>query len=187
MRSKRAVGKNRSLFRVSFLVLVAGTALLALPAAMALAANSPTPPAKDMREFAPPPSVRPVPAEARVAKPLTATARPEPEWRRGIIDSGLAPFSAQQYRFENQWQDVVGGKHTNVWAGAAGDDPNQGVVVVRTTSLDLAEVGRAEVFRTPGYTGPLRITDAHGTVLTLISATGATFTFNVEGRQMVAV
>lgn len=185
MTSKRTSGRNRSLFKVGYVVLLAAALLLALPVAVAVA-SSPTAPAKDMREFAAPRSVHPVPAQERVAKPLTATARPEPEWRRGIIDSGQAPFSAQAYRFENQWQDVVGGKHTNVWAGAAGDDPQQGIIVVTTTSLDLTQAGTPEVFRTPSRTGSLRITDARGTVLTLVSSGGAAFTFRVESRQLVA-
>jgi hypothetical protein len=183
--SKRTSGRNRSLFRVGYLVLLAATVLLALPVAIAVASSTATP-SKDMRQFAPPRSVQPVPASERVAKPLTATSRPEPAWRRGIIDSGQAPFSAHQFIFQNQWQDVVGGKHTNVWAGAAGDDPQQGVVVVRTTTLDLAQAGSPEVFITPSRTGALRITDAQGTVLTLVDSTGATFTFHVESRQLVA-
>jgi len=170
---------------VGYLVLLAATALLALPVAVAVASSPPTP-SKGSSEFAPPRSVKPVPASERVAKPLTATSRPEPEWRRGIIDSGQAPFPAHQYVFQNQWQDVVGGKHTNVWAGAAGDDPQQGVVVVRTTSLDLTQTGGVEVFPTPTRTGALRIADAHGTVLTLVDSTGATFIFHVESRQLVA-
>jgi hypothetical protein len=183
--SKRTSGRNRSLFKVGFFVLLAATILLALPVAAAVA-SSPTAPAKDMREFAAPRSVKPVPAAERVRKPLNVTSRPEPEWRRGIIDSGQAPFPAQQYQFENQWQDVVGGKHTNVWAGASGNDPQQGVIVVLTTSVDLTQTGSPEVFPTPSRTGALRITDAHGTVLTLVDSTGATFTFRVESRQLVA-
>lgn len=185
MKPKRTSGPNRSLFKVGYVVLLAATVLLALPVAVAVA-SSPAAPAKDMREFAAPRSVHPVPAQERVGKPLTATARPEPEWRRGITDSGQAPFMAQEYRFENQWQDVVGGRHTNVWAGAAGGDPQQGVVVVLTTSLDLTRAGSPEVFPTPSRTGSLRITDARGTVLTLVSSGGATFTFRVESRQLVA-
>jgi|SRR5215831_249250 len=178
-------GRNRSLFKVGYVVLLATTALLALPVAVAVA-SSPTSPAKDMREFAAPRSVQPVPAKDRVAKPLGVTSRPEPEWRRGIIDGGQAPFPAKQYLFENQWQDVVGGKHTNVWAGATGDDRQQGVIVVLTTSTDLTQTGSPEVFRTPSRTGSLHITDAHGTVLTLVDSTGATYTFRVESRQLVA-
>lgn len=185
MTPKRTSGRNRSLFKVGYVVLLGATVLLALPVAVAVA-SSPTTPAKDMREFAAPRSVHPVPAQQRVPKPLTATSRPEPEWQRGIVDTGQAPFPAREYRFENQWQDVVGGKHTNVWAGAAGDDPQQGVVVVLTTSLDLTQAGSPEVFPTPSRTGALRITDAHGTVLTLVSSAGATFTFHVESRQLVA-
>lgn len=185
MTSKRTSGPNRSLFKVGYLVLLTATALLAVPVAVAVA-SAPTTPGKNMSEFAAPRSVNPVPARDRVAKPVNATSQPEPEWRRGIIDSGQAPFPSQQYRFENQWQDVVGGKHTNVWAGAAGADPQQGVVVVSTTSLDLTQTGSAEVFRTPSRTGALRITDAHGMVLTLVDATGAMFTFRVESRQLVA-
>ena len=57
-------------------------------------------------------------------------------------------------------------------------------MVVRTTSRDLLQVGKPEVFIARGRAGALRITNADGTLLTLASVSGATFTFRVDTRQL---
>lgn len=50
--------------------------------------------------------------------PAELATPPEPEWRTGIIEDHAAPFPGSMFRLENQWQQVVGARHVNVYAGA---------------------------------------------------------------------
>jgi hypothetical protein len=141
---------------------------------------------KDMNEFQIRPPVKNNVSPEKRWKTPTAPSRPEPPWPSGIIESGLAPFPGSAYQFENQWHDVLDGEHVNVYAGAMGDDPLQGVIVVRTTSLDLMSAGPPEIFTTDQRVGTLRIVSAKDAILTLQSSQGRRFSFNVVTRVLSA-
>ncbi len=143
---------------------------------------------KDMREFAPPNSAG---AEKRAVGPddvakaqANAFTSQEPAWRSGIIDSGLAPFPAAMYQFENQWHEIVNGAHLKVYAGALGKDPSEGVVVVQRISLDNRAEAPREI-RMP-QAGSLRIIAAQRNLLTLRSSKGAEFTLNAVTGTLAA-
>ena len=74
-----------------------------------------------------------------------------------------------------------------VWAGAAGDDPKQGVVV--TAYLPIAGTRSplpGGAYKTPTKSGSLHIVDADGMRLKLVSKSGATFYFDVAAAKFVS-
>jgi len=119
------------------------------------------------------------------SKTAAVAGRPEPAWRTGIVASGQAPFPGALYRFENQWHEVVQGRHVNVYAGALAQRSNEGVLVVQTTDLQRgARGGRPAVVRAPVGAGPLHLESAHGSSLRVASADGRRFTFDVASREL---
>lgn len=120
-----------------------------------------------------------------IALTLAASA-PEPAWLTGIIDSGQAPLPGSRFVIENQWHDIVAGEHVNVYAGADREHPASGVVVVDVTALDFsAPASRGGVYPTPEAAGTVRIIEAIGGKLVLLSSTGARFSFDVAARAYV--
>jgi hypothetical protein len=122
------------------------------------------------------------PAKSRAATPQSSGT--EPGWRSGIIESGQAPLPAAGFVIENQWHDVIGGEHVNVYAGVERADPSRGLVVVDTTPLDLNGDGTpGGVYYSPAATGSLRIVQAAGSTLVLVSARGSRFVFDAAARR----
>lgn len=120
------------------------------------------------------------------AKELALPSGPqvvEPAWITGIIDESQAPLPAERYVIENQWHDVLGGEHVNVYAGAERADPTHGLVVIDTTALDLTSASTpGGEYRSPTDAGALRIVEAAGTKLILVSSGGARFVFDIASR-----
>lgn len=109
---------------------------------------------------------------------------PDPEWQTGIIEGHAAPFSGSVFQLENQWQQVLGERHVNVYAGALGEDRQQGVVIVQTTHVaDLAHPSNPVFVRSPARTGALRIVEERGALLTLRALDGSTYTFDVASAS----
>jgi len=104
---------------------------------------------------------------------------PTPEtWPSGIFQRSIAPFPSSLYTIKNQWQNVVGGAHVQVYAGTETANPSQGIVAIVTTSLDLQTVQSA-TYPTPSADGAVQITAANGAQLTLTTTNGSSLTFNV--------
>ncbi len=120
-------------------------------------------------------------AGSAVVEPAPHTT-PQP-WPSGIFERSQAPFPSMLYRISNQWQDIVGGVHVQVYAGEETATPSLGVVIVQTTSLDLL-TSQDAVYQAPSMGGMLRIVAVHGSQLTLDAANGATFTFDVPTRSL---
>jgi len=103
-----------------------------------------------------------------------------------LIPSGQAPFSSMAYLFENSWRASVGSETVIVYAGAATQDRNQGVVLVAVQDSNgnfiPAQTGRYE---TPGKVGSVRIVDAEGTTVVLQAADGTTYRFDPLARVFV--
>lgn len=113
-------------------------------------------------------------------RPNTSSPLPQRAAGNGtIVESGLAPFPATMYTFENRWFQKTPAGDLVVYAGASRDDPAQGVVAVR---LIGATPGPATVYRTPARSGAVRISAAEGQRLTLISADGTRLVFDVASR-----
>jgi hypothetical protein len=96
-----------------------------------------------------------------------------------IVESGLAPFPASMYTFENRWFQKTPAGDLVVYAGGSRDDPAQGVVAVR---LIGASLGPATVYRTPMRSGPVRVTSAEGQRLNLVTSAGTPLVFDVASR-----
>jgi len=97
-----------------------------------------------------------------------------------IVESGLAPFPASSFMFENRWFEHTAAGDLVVYAGALHDDPTQGVVVVRQIGQKL---GPASVYRTPAHNGSVRISAAESKRLSLTSANGAHLSFDTASRS----
>jgi hypothetical protein len=167
-------------------VVVVGAVAAAVALPLALATRSPEVarriPAAKRAEFeraAAPPGLR-------VEKSGVLRTGREPSWRRGIVASGFAPFPESAYRIVNQWQDVIGGRHVNVYAGRLGSDARRGVVLVQHTAIRAASPGPATASIAPGESGTLRITRARGTVLELRSSRGGSYAFDVGRGRFVS-
>mgnify|MGYP005841074065 CR=1 FL=1 len=115
----------------------------------------------------------------------------------GVISLRPGPFSPMDYRIENTWyEDTQGGsRRTYIYAGARsggpGDAAQMGVVIVRVLEIFLLgnethiNTVQHTAYLTPCQGGPVRVVDALGQTLTLLSASGHTFTFDVPSRQFV--
>jgi len=102
---------------------------------------------------------------------------------------------AMNYVTLNSWRYTeTGGKRALVIAGAKKDDSNgyldisQGVVIVMIMEVinDQQVPGSSEVYQTPIKAGPVRIVDANGMQLILVTASGKAFFFNVALRKFVS-
>jgi hypothetical protein len=109
---------------------------------------------------------------------LVASATSQP-WVSGIIDSGQAPFPADLYTINNQWQQEMDGMHLSVYAGSEAQEPAQGALIVMTISLDLQTSLGPQAYLAPSNAGALQITGSNGQSLLLTAMSGAHFTFFV--------
>ena len=167
--------------------LLALTLLLAVVVALPLAGGAARRDLPDGKaaEFGRNPATLPVPAAVAHVKRNGPAAAAEPAWRSGIVESGRAPFSESQFVIENQWQDVVGGRHVNVYAGAEAGDPAQGVLVLQTSAPDGSASTPPLVIRTPQKHGALTLMRGGG-MLTARAADGTAFSFDVARKQLRA-
>jgi hypothetical protein len=124
---------------------------------------------------------QPLPLAERPSGRTTASPLPHRSAGSGtIVESGQAPFPASTYTFENRWFERTADGDLVVYAGAARDDPAQGLVAVR---LIGAAVGPATVYRTPARFGAIRIVGAEGNKLALVASSGARLAFDVSSRS----
>jgi len=121
----------------------------------------------------------PQPAENPLYVPPVET--PEP-WQSGIIQSDQATFPRGMYTINNRWQDVISGQHLQVFAGADGTNPAQGIVIVQTVSLDLQTINDM-VYKAPTQNGALRVVAANGTRLMLTTTNGQSVVFDAVARN----
>ncbi len=102
-----------------------------------------------------------------------------------LVESGMAPFSPLIYLVRNHWYEVVNGKTIVVYAGLLTDEPgvssrgSQGIVIVDNG-------GQWARFPTPTKAGAVRIVDAKGERLVLLSDSGVTFYFDVPVQRFVS-
>lgn len=99
----------------------------------------------------------------------------EPTLISGIINGVGSIWSDTPYELENSWQDQVDNQWVGVLAGAYRADLTQGIVVM----------GWEEAYETPLKAGSLHIVDEQNYRLTLLSADGTIFYFDIPGRRFV--
>jgi hypothetical protein len=93
--------------------------------------------------------------------------------------TGTPPLPGSQFQSTNAWFGLLNGTRVIVFAGAAGADPAQGMVVV--WALDQAP----RTYNTPARGGAVRITAASGSLLTLTTAQGTQTVFDAAAGQFV--
>jgi hypothetical protein len=105
--------------------------------------------------------------------------------RQGIFsgtDQGRPPFVPYGIFTENNgWSGLVNGVTTGVWAGASGDSPNLGMLVIATYNQFL-EPQTVQALTAPSYHGSLAIIagpTAPGSVITGQAADGTAFAYNL--------
>ena len=122
------------------------------------------------------------PKPGRAGRPAS---RPDPQPTEAGLAPVSSPFSSGQYLVGGTgWQQVKGKKTVIVYAGALAADPAQGVVIVSTWRplRGASEQGpgvQADVYLTPTRVGPVELSEAAGTVLTLRTSDGVELKFNV--------
>lgn len=121
------------------------------------------------------------PADPCSGRPTDLPAALEAEPRQGgFIFEGSGPFHAEDVLVSNLWADWINGWWTQVYAGASGADPAQGLVIVRVE-------GQGETrYPAPPGSGALTITAAAGCRLTLQTAAGETLYFDAAAGQYAA-
>lgn len=129
-----------------------------------------------------------------VAQGPTPVPHPDPLHRSAgagtIVDTGMAPMPSAVYAGQNRWYESKGGDNIIVYAGAEGRDHAQGVLIVaveNSTNPGTKQVSGATGghYLTPEKAGAVRIVDAKGEQLTLQSASGTTFIFDVASRTFL--
>ena len=130
-------------------------------------------------------AARNAPQPAKNPKTPRPAATPEP-WPTGIFETPQAPFSTSLYQITNQWQGRIGDEFVQVYAGARTADPSQGVLVVLTTSaLDLSDhTTTSGGFYPLVASGSLRIVAGDASGLSISSARGLAFTFDLKTRAL---
>ena len=123
---------------------------------------------------APPPRNRPPPGDLQ---PID-----DPAFLTGILEGVSGPFSSQDVVVVNLWQEEVEGGFVQVFAGAYSLVPEQGVLVVLSTSGDRLDTSE-ERYPTNGLFGALRIDRAEGEILFLTAEDGTELTFNLQTRE----
>jgi hypothetical protein len=113
--------------------------------------------------------------------PPTETENPNQQRLTGIIDYPSVPFPAAQVIIENAWQDKINNEYVTVFAGATGDDHNEGVLIIMTEH-PLA----FKFIYIPGA-GSVKISDFKGTQLVLQSKNKEVSYFDVPGQSFIKV
>jgi hypothetical protein len=155
-------------------------ALLAKPLPEALII--PTPTLGMLTQISPDPTSPGVPDyEATSIFLLTNTAPITPVRPTGIFDD-QTDFFHEGYRMQNAWQGVVAGFWANVVAGAHSDDPEQGWIFSSWEWPNAAVYG---FYKTPSRTGAVHVVAEQDARLTLVSANGVTYYWDIPSQSFV--
>jgi len=102
-------------------------------------------------------------------------AQADPPRKTGIVADAPVPFPSATFTGSNQWQMWLNGRWVQVYAGALGSDPTQGVLVV------VAENGGGtDWVLAPAGSGLLTLVAEINNRLTVASAGGDTYYFDVS-------
>ena len=111
-----------------------------------------------------------------------------------ITESSNSPFHSW-FRISNRWAATIGKNRVTVYAGGQNMSPAGGIDLEDDLSwpgvLNIETVDeeglylreKSGSYPTPTNGGPVRIVDANGVVLTLVSTLGKTFYFDVTRRE----
>lgn len=99
----------------------------------------------------------------------------------GLLEDIQPPFSPMKYTITNIWQDYVDGVLTRVYAGALGEDPEQGVLIV-TQQNSLG----GGVFFPPVKQGALTILSFDGLRLIIRTQYGDELIFDAAAMRFIS-
>ncbi|MCW2766088.1 MAG: hypothetical protein JWO11_2047 [Nocardioides sp.] len=98
---------------------------------------------------------------------------PEPVWPPGLFDDIEAPIGTMTFRGTGRWVGSVGGVSVALYAGADGQHPRTGAVMLMRADHQRP----SGIWRLPN-SGRLHVESAHGHVVELVDAEGNLHTFN---------
>lgn len=112
--------------------------------------------------------------------PVDPNATPAPTIAipRGISDWLQPPFSTQDVHVVNQWNDQLDGAWLTAYAGALGQDPRQGIVIV------VDRQGGYFRFLLGENSGEARFTAAEGTLVTVETGAGLRFKLDMASLEL---
>jgi hypothetical protein len=118
------------------------------------------------------------------ATPPSAPVVP-PTIPTGIIEHPTPPFPSSVATINNSWQEIADGRLVQFYAGAFGDDPEQGVVILNKLVIPGSDAAPEPVqwFPTPTKVGAVRIVGVDGTKLSLLSVTDQQLTFDTASLR----
>jgi|GEM_PF-2257306 len=87
------------------------------------------------------------------------------------------PFHGYEFKMQNEWSGYVGGKLITIYAGNAGNQPEQGMVIVQADVPGKPDYFRKDIF-TPTKEGALTITQVNGLTFTMVTEKGPTLVFD---------
>jgi hypothetical protein len=167
---------------VAVLVLMSGgKAALAAPTQPTLASATTTPTPAPLVSATTTPTAGDPDFEATSIYLLTAIPPETPARPTGIYED-LTAFFHEGYRMQNVWQELVGGYWAYVAAGARTDDLEQGWIFSR---WELPDAAIGEFYRTPQRAGSVHIVAEQNARLTLVSANGTTFYWDIPSQSFV--
>ncbi|NMC53910.1 MAG: hypothetical protein GYA48_09790 [Chloroflexi bacterium] len=100
----------------------------------------------------------------------------------GIFPGDEGLFKPSQALIENYWQEKVGEAYVQVFAGASGENPQQGLVIVVVTQADLVN-STTEFYPAAEGSGSLHITEATPDLVRMENKDGQAFCFKLAERS----
>ncbi|KPL78781.1 hypothetical protein ADN00_05990 [Ornatilinea apprima] len=96
----------------------------------------------------------------------------------GIFPGDEGLFKPSQALIENYWQEKVGEEYVQVFAGASGENPQQGLVIVVVTQADLVN-STTDFYPAAEASGSLHITEATPELVRMENQDGQAFCFKL--------
>ena len=107
----------------------------------------------------------------------------DPPFEPGIFAGDEGRFHPVEAVIQNYWQDLVNSNYVQVFAGATGGDPQQGVIYRVVTSADKGDT-RVDRYLTPEKHGTILVESETDWVLTLITSDGTRYEFDVNTAEI---
>lgn len=121
------------------------------------------------------------PTGPNVAPNRSSTFLQVPPPEEGIFEGSGTLVHPWQANVLNFWQKTIDNKTYQVLAGSLPDEASQGLLIVMV-SQNKALGREQQTYFTPEKTGALHITSVSGTTLSLLDASGAAWTFDLNTR-----
>jgi hypothetical protein len=121
------------------------------------------------------------PAVESIAEPQFIS---DPIFQEGIFVGDEGIFRPDQAVIQNYWQGELENAYIQVFAGALGNDPEQGVIYVLVTTSDRLQT-EFEQYLTPQKSGSLQIIEKSNSDLILLSEDHTEIIFDILKREFI--